>query len=334
MENKQRETVLNAQSINGMTITHCDLGEECLGHLSANRATFNTVNFSGSKLAGVRWRSCRLDLVTLDAASLSSAVIRLCILNRVSAKNAIFRGAILENCEAQGCDFSYADFTGAAMTDSNFNRASFEGADLSGADASYASFRGVDFSAATLRGTCFRDADLRGADFSGAHIENVDFDGADLRGAEFDAGAREQFADIAEPAAQAELVSAVSPLVASLLNQAGRKGVVDPASWQAELEDALCELGVDPQVSQDPQVTAVWDREVGQWLEKAGNIGVASLLDALRSDSDQAPPAVAAMLEELSRDLGLDSGASTGELLEALVGRLGRTVIPTSRDKH
>jgi uncharacterized protein YjbI with pentapeptide repeats len=319
----ERGELLAAKSINCSKIRDYCLSDENLGQLRANDSEFSGVDLSRANLNGIRWRNCTLSRVSLDEARASSVVMRLCTFIRVSATETHFESAIIENCKASGCDFRNADFTDASLTDSDFNRSTFEGADLTGTDASYCNLRGVDFRSAVLKNTSFRDADLRGADFSGAVVDNTDFRGADIRGAQFDEPVAVQLGpEPPESPPTAVLVTTVAPLVANLLNRAEKLGVIEESAWQSELEETLLNLGAGPL---DMKRTAEWDAQVGDLLQKAGDIGVDRLLDALKSDSEEAPPAVAKMLEGLSRDLGLKPSASSEELLSALLAKLRKT---------
>lgn len=323
MRKVAREDVLKAKSINDVSVSDIDLSNESMEQLRANGVSFEGVNLSGVNLEGNRWRGCTLIHVSLDDARAFSVVMRLCTFIRVSATQTNFEQAAIENCKAKGCDFRKAEFVGASLTDSDFSRSTFEGADLTNTDASYCNMRGVDFTSAILKNTSFRDADLRGADFTGAVIDNTDFRGADTSGAQFDEPVGTQ-PDTApgEVRLPVELINAVAPLVANLLNRAGDKGMIDESAWQSELEGTLRDFSAGPL---DMKLAAEWDEQIGDWLRSAGEIGIDQLVDALKSDSEEAPPEVAKLLEGLGRDLGLKPDVSSEELLSVLLAKLRKT---------
>jgi uncharacterized protein YjbI with pentapeptide repeats len=322
MRQIDRAGVLSARPINHVLVANVDLCNATLPQLRANGACFQGVNLSAALLGGTRWRDCKLEDVNLECVDASSCVMRMCSFVRVAARRARFAGGTLENLTALACDFSFGDFSGASLTDSRFNRATFESADLTDADARLCEFRGADFRDAVLRRTVFRDSDLRGADFTGAVIENADFTGADTRGAQFDDGVAPLFGDRPrESFPPSELVGSVAPLVAGLLKRASEHGVVDEGVWQAELDETLRAFGA---TGLDRVAGAQWDAQIGDLLRSAGAVGIDELLESLKSDSEEAPAAVAELLQRLGRDLGLKPDSTADELLPALVAKLKR----------
>lgn len=281
----------------------------------------------------IRWRNQKFEDTNLEQTDVVSANIRMCHFNKISARQANFSEIVFENNKAQGGDFRFADFANASLIESDFSRSCFEGANLEKANFEACNLRGVDFRTATVKNTSFRDADLRGADFTGAIIENADFTGADMRGTIFDAAVEEALFESAnnhnnkknnnhninnnQP--PVELVNAVAPIVTKILKQAQSKGVVNGDHWERELQQTLEQMGV---TTSTPKLAEGWDEQIDFWLNRLGNLDVAELLDSLDSTNENTPKTVANMLEGLVGDLGLQQGARTEDLIEALTAKL------------
>lgn len=288
--------------------------------MATTTGNISELSLTHQNIQSKRWRNIDFDVVYLDGADATSSHIRLCTFVALSALGLKGLGLIFENNRIHGGSFNFSDFTNASLIETDFSRSSFEGANLSNTDLEGCNLRGVDFRFAILVNTSFRDADLRGADFSGAKIESADFTGADLRGAIFDADVEiALFGEQKNNHSPTELLDAVTPIVASLLKQAERSGVISDAKWREELQHTLAALGVS---SLDEKAIAQWDEQVSFWLGQAGKIGVNDLFESLRSNDEKTPAAVATMLEGFVKELGLQSGVNTQELVEALFAKL------------
>jgi len=297
------------------------LGNIDLTGLRADGLGFDNVYMSHVNFAQVQWRQCSIYNSSLSEVSFAQATLRLCVWNNVRAQGCDFSFMSFENSEASGCLFDDANFENASLVDSDLSRASLRNANLTNADVTGINLRGADLRGANCDGVSFIDADLRGADLSGAKLDQAELKNADVRGAIFDAeveAAEEvgEFAPMFSPENQA-LADAVGPLVAGLL-----KTGVDKELFSAETEAKFMqELGeiVRLQEDTDSPQRVQSDEIISSLLNQAGNVGISELLRALREGNEQPSEAVAKMLKGLSKDLHLDEGATTEELLEKIV---------------
>lgn len=288
--------------------------------MATTTVNINELSLTHQNIKSRRWRNIDFGMINLDGADATSSHIRLCTFVKLSALQTNFRDLVFENNRIHGGSFHFCDFINASLIESDFSRSSFEGTNLNNTDLEDCNLRGVDFRCAIVVNTSFRGADLRGADFSGAQIESADFTGADLRGAIFDTDVEAAlFGAQKSNQPPTELIDAVSPIVASLLKQAERNGAVSDDKWRAELQQTLATIGASPL---DENTIDLWDQQVSFWLNQAGKIGVNDLLESLRSDDEKPPAAIVPMLEGFIKELGLQPGTSTQELVEVLFAKL------------
>lgn len=314
------ESFIKMKIVNERSISDCNLTEKNIENVMVNHSCFDRVDMSGANIKSTRFRDCDLNAVLLDNVIAISMIMRLCRLKNLSAIEANFNQAKIENCSVQGGDFSRTLFEGASLIETDFSRSSFERANLTNASFEGCNLRGGDFRGAIVTNTSFRDADLRGADFVGASIKSADFSGADLRGTIFDADVEAAlFGEEKVKQVPVELVDAVAPIVASLLKQAEANLAIESNKWMEELLQTLAEMGAS---SLDEERVDQWDEQVSFWLNQAGKVGMDELFESLRSGEEKTPEAIASMLEGFVKEQGLQAGASTGDVFEALISKL------------
>lgn len=320
MQTLAGEELLKMKIINNRSVSDCNLVEKNIKDVLVNHSSFERIDMSKANITATRLRDCTLNSIRFNDIVAVSTVLRLCRFKNLTAIQANFHHAKIENCVIQGADFSKTNFESTSLIESDFSRSCFARTNLASADFEGSNLRGVDFRFAVVINTSFRGADLRGADFSGAQIESADFTGADLRGAIFDTDVEAAlFGAQKSNQPPTELIDAVSPIVASLLKQAERNGAVSDDKWRAELQQTLATMGASPL---DENTIDLWDQQVSFWLNQAGKIGVNDLLESLRSDDEKPPAAIVPMLEGFIKELGLQPGTSTQELVEVLFAKL------------
>ncbi|WP_413935774.1 pentapeptide repeat-containing protein [Nitrospira sp. BLG_1] len=295
-----------------------NLGGLRLAGLRADGLDLEEADLRESSLTEVKWKGCILRDARLDAADLTDAVLRLCDLDGARANGATFVGARIENCRARGARFDGADLTGAVLTDTDFSRASLRGANLEGVSASGADFRGAD-----LRGTRLGNAELVDADLRGADLTDADLTGADLRGADLRGVVGENLALPKEAEATAELpvefkalAGTMAPIVAEILQTAGRQGVID-VETTAKLTEEVAALQRSTSPRNRPHDDTL--KAVTKVLEALGDDAVPRLLTMLRQpNKDSPPPEAMDLIRRLRQELRMDESATVDEVLERL----------------
>lgn len=287
--------------------------------LRADGLDLEEADLRESVLRGVKWKGCSLRDAHLDAADLTDAILRLCDLEGARASGAAFVRARIENCTARGARFDGADLTEAVLTDTDFSRASLHGANLEGVEASGADFRGTDLRGATLRNAVLVDSDLRGADLTDADLTGADLRGADLRGV---VGENLALPREAEPTPELPfelkaLSGTVAPIVAEVLQTAGRRGLIDTETTARLTEEvAALQRGTSPKNA--PHKDTV--KAVTRVLEEFGDDIVPKLFAALSQPNQKGPPTeVMALIRRLSQELSLDESATAEDVLERLM---------------
>lgn len=290
-----------------------------LANLRADSLDLEEADLRESVLRGVKWKGCSLRDAHLDAADLSDAVLRLCDLEGARASGAAFVRARIENCTARGARFDDADLTEAVLIDTDFSRTSLRGANLEGADASGADFRGADLRGARLRNAVLVDSDLRGADFTDADLTGADLRGADLRGVvgENLALPKEVEATAELPFELRALSGTMAPIVADVLQTAGRRGIIDAETTTRLTEEvAALQRVASPKNAPDEDTL----KAVSRVLEELGDDIVPKLFAALSQPNQKGPPPeVMALIRRLSRELSLDDSATAEDILERLM---------------
>lgn len=320
MQTLAAEDFLKSKIINNRSVSDCNFVEQNFEGVFVNQSSFERMDMRRANLNTAHLRNSTLTNIAFNNITAVAMTMRVCHLHNLSATHADFHQAKIENCVIQGADFSQSNMEGASLIESDFSRSCFAGANLASANFDSSNLRGVDFRRALVVNTLFTGADLRGADFSGAHIESADFTGADLRGAIFDVNVEAALCgEQNNNQPPAELIEAVTPIVASLLKQAERNGTISGDKWMNELQHMLATLGA---ASLDEKKIAIWDEQVSFWLNQAGKIGVQDLFESLRSKEEKTPAVIASMLEQFVKDLGLQPGVSTQELVEELFAKL------------
>jgi uncharacterized protein YjbI with pentapeptide repeats len=300
----------------GLDLKGTDLRGQPLAGLRADGLDLEEADLRESCLREVKWKGCILRDARLDSADFTKAVLRLCDLDQARAVGAIFVRTHLENSTARGARFDGADLTEAVLTDTDFSRASLRGANLESVEASGADFRGADLRGARLRNAVLVDCDLRGAD-----LTNVDLTGADLRGADLRGVIGNNPALPKEANATAELSpelktlsSTIAPIVAEVLQTAGRQGFMD-AETTARLTNEVAALQQASSPKQAPHKDTL--KAVTRVLESFGNDTVPRLFAAIgQPNQDGPPPEVRAMIRRLIKELALDDSATAEEVLE------------------
>lgn len=171
----------------------CDLDEADLSGLDMSRWIFERcqirrTDFTGAKLDGTRWQSCRGGFVHFNGADLREAEFLSSDLNNGVLRRAKLFGATFERCKLTGADLSEASaldvtFTETLLIDArlpgfSFRKQVLNAVDFSQADLGKCDFRGTLFDGCSLRdaaldGCRFDGADLRGADIGGLRLVNA-----------------------------------------------------------------------------------------------------------------------------------------------------------------
>jgi len=303
-----RDLVLKGSNIRGTD----------LAGLRADGLDLDEADLRESSLREVKWKGCRIRHARLEGADLTNAVLRLCDLDGTRASGATFGRARIENCTARGARLDHADLTAAVLTDTDFSRADLRGANLEGAGASGTDFRGADLRGAKLINAMLIDSDLRGADLTDADLMGADLRGADLRGAvgENVTLPKEVESTAELPVEMKALFATMAPIVAEVLQTAGRRGRIDAETTARLMEEvaALQRVTVSKNALDAHTVKAV-----ARVLEELGDDIVPKLFAALRQPNQGGPPTeVRAMICRLAKELSLDESATAGDVLERL----------------
>jgi uncharacterized protein YjbI with pentapeptide repeats len=162
----------------------CDLDEADLSGLDLSRWIFERcqlrhTDFTGAKLDGTRWQSCRGGFVQLTCADLREAELLACDFNNGVLRRAKLFGAKFERCKLTG-----ADLTDASALDVQFVETLLVNARLPGFSFRKQVLTAVDFSQADLAKCDFRGTSFDGCSLRDATLDGGRFDGADLRGAD------------------------------------------------------------------------------------------------------------------------------------------------------
>ena len=224
----------------------------------------------------------------------------------------------LENSTARGARFDGADLTEAVLTDTDFSRASLRGAKLEKVEATGANFRGADLRGARLRNAVLVDCDLRGADLTDTDLTGADLRGADLRGVVGDNPVLPKEANITTELSPElkTLSSTIAPIVAEVLQTAGRQGFID-AETTARLTEEVAALRCATSPNDVPHIDTL--KAVTRVLEGLGDDTMPKLFAALsQPNRDGPPPEVQAMIRRLIKELSLDDSATAEEVLERL----------------
>lgn len=314
-----REFVANSRTARDLYLRREDLRGSQLSGLRADGLDLQEADLRQSSLRAVKWTGCSLHDARLEASDLTGAVLRLCDLDGARANGACFAGARVENCTARGACFDGADLSQAVLTDTDFSRASLRGAKLEGVEASGTNFRGADLRGARLAKAMFVDADLRGADLTDADTTGADFRGADLRGVVGGnlAVSKEAEATDGLPLELKALAGTVAPIVAEVLQTAGRRGIID-AETIARLSEEAAALPrqTSPMNAPDPATLSA----VARALEELGDDVVPKLLASLaKPQQDGPPPEVMTLVQRLCQELALEKTATTEDVLQRLM---------------
>jgi uncharacterized protein YjbI with pentapeptide repeats len=310
------EAVTTRRTARHLTLREADLRKAALDTLRADGLDLSDADLRTASLTAARWTGCHLRDARLEAADFSDAVLRMCDLDDVRAAGARFVRARLENSSARGARLDAADFSSAVLTDTDLSRASLRGARLDGVSATGVDLRGSDLRGASLRHAVLIDADLRGADLTDADLHGANLHGADLRGvAGLDAARLPASAAAEVPPPVQDLSETMAPIVAEVLRTAGRSGGIDADTAQRPIDEAARHQTVPPQRAPGPEALAAVSRVIAELGE-----GVLPVLTNALRQPDQAEPAkeVQDVIRRLRRELSLDEGATTEELLHRL----------------
>lgn len=177
----------------------CDLEEADLARLDLSGWTFERCNlrhtdFTGSKLEGTAWRSCRAALARFIGADLSDATVIASDFNNCVLRRSTITAATFERCKLTGSDLSEAKALNvhfeetllihAILPGFSFRKQTLKKIDFGQADLRKCDFRATIFEECSLRdsimtGSRFDAADLRGADLGGLKL----VDASQFRGA-------------------------------------------------------------------------------------------------------------------------------------------------------
>ncbi|WP_029624700.1 pentapeptide repeat-containing protein [Sphingomonas sp. KC8] len=165
-------------------IVDCDLEEADLSDLNLTGWTFERCNmrrtkFTGARLEGTRWISCRGPFADFVGVDLSEAVFSASDFN-----NAGFRRAGLSAAVFRGCKLTGADLTDAKCMDAVFEETLLINAKLPSHSFRKLTLRRLDFSQADIRKCDFRDVVFEACSLRDANMHGSRFEGADLRGAD------------------------------------------------------------------------------------------------------------------------------------------------------
>jgi uncharacterized protein YjbI with pentapeptide repeats len=306
------------QTARDLVLRRVDLRGVRLDALRADGLDLQEADLRQSSLRAVKWRGCTLRDARLEASVWTDAVLRLCDLDGARASGACLVGARIENCTARGACFDSADLSQAVLTDTDFSRASLRGANLKDVEASGANLRGADLRGASLAKATFVNADLRGADLTDADLAGTDFRGADLRGVVGcnPAGPTEAEATGELPLELKALAETVTPLVAEILQTAGR-GTID-AGTMSRLNEQVAALQRQTSPGNVPDTVAL--KAVARALDELGDDVVPKLLAALgESRQESPPPEVITLIQRLCRELALKETATAEDVLQRLM---------------
>ncbi len=165
----------------------CDLEEADLSRLDLTEWTFERcglrhTDFTGARLDGTKWLSCKGATANFSGAVLTDALFQSSDFN-----NASFRGATLASAMIRGCKLTGADLSDAKSLNLRLEETLAISARMPSLGFRKQTLLRVDFSQADLRkcdfrATVFEECSLRDAHVVGAHFENADLRGADLGG--------------------------------------------------------------------------------------------------------------------------------------------------------
>jgi len=205
-----REKITQAQALEQIKSTNCDLSNKDAGYLIFNKMDLHhckMVNISffgaelmGANLSGANMQGAYLNLARLENADLSGANLTDAIIFQAIFSKTNFKGANLTNARLIGT-LGNVDMSGAnikkgrlgldvgnqPMGQMKFDSVggNFANADFEGADLNIAAFTFGNLSGANLRGTNMHRADLNQANLTGADLTGADLTDAEVDGAIF-----------------------------------------------------------------------------------------------------------------------------------------------------
>jgi len=162
----------------------CDCDESDLSNLDLagwvfERCSFRRVKFTGARLEGTQWRSCRGGFADFQGADLAEAVFEASDFN-----NGLFRRATLTSTRFWGCKLTGADLSEARAMDISFDETLLINAKLPGYSFRKQKLHKLDLSQADLHGCDFRGAVFEDCSLRDAHLVDSRFEDADLRSAD------------------------------------------------------------------------------------------------------------------------------------------------------
>ncbi|HEX7819735.1 MAG TPA: pentapeptide repeat-containing protein [Sphingobium sp.] len=165
-------------------LVDCDGDETDLSGLDLwgwtfERCSFRRAKFTGARLEGVKWLSCRGAFADFQGADLTDALFRGCDFN-----NGMFRRATLNSAAFAGCKLTGADLSEARTLHVRFEEVLLINAKLPGHSFRKLTLNRVDFGQADLRKCDFRDSVFEASSLRDANMAGCRFEGADLRGAD------------------------------------------------------------------------------------------------------------------------------------------------------
>lgn len=165
----------------------CDLEEAVLAGLDLANWTFEQCNlrradFTGAKLEGTAWRSCRAAFAQFASADLTDATFIASDFN-----NCVMRQSTLTAVTFQRCKLTGADLFESKAFDVRFDETLLIHAKMPGYSFRKQTLKKIDFGQADLRkcdfrATIFEECSLRDANLSGSRFAGADLRGADLGG--------------------------------------------------------------------------------------------------------------------------------------------------------
>jgi fluoroquinolone resistance protein len=168
----------------------CELEESDLSGLDLTRWHFERcglrrVDFTGARLEGTVWTSCRAGFASFVRADLSEAQFMASDLNNASLRNATLTAASFTRCKLTGADLSDAKafdlrFDEVLLINAKLPSFSFRKQTLRKIDFGQADLRKCDFRATTFEACSLRDAGVGGCRFEGADLRGCDLGGIAL----------------------------------------------------------------------------------------------------------------------------------------------------------
>jgi fluoroquinolone resistance protein len=156
-----------------------DLSGLDLSHWTFDRCSVRRGTFTGARLEGSVWTSCRGAFASFLRADLSDARFEASDFN-----NAVFRNATLSGARFARCKLTGADLSDAKAFDLLLDEVLLINAKLPGFSFRKQTLRKIDFGQADLRKTDFRATVFEECSLRDAGVAGCRFDGADLRGAD------------------------------------------------------------------------------------------------------------------------------------------------------